>query len=149
MEGFKTKSLFGKLFFGSVILVFGLYMVWHISRPDTENLLQRESQLHINAIDLIALLEDNQIDSTILYSNNIVEITGTIKEINNRNNRTTIILNGGKKEHPSIICDMLLNQEEQIKNFSINDTIVLRGMYKGFLKDAIFLNCIVTHETAQ
>ncbi|MEX0314875.1 MAG: hypothetical protein AB3N18_11900 [Allomuricauda sp.] len=124
----------------------GLCLVWFTLPLNSENVHNREPELFINAHNLISKLEGNASESVGLISEKIVEITGKIKEVNERNNRITIILGTGEKEHPSIICDMAEDQRDYVKSLSANDTIVVKGIYKGFLKDAIFLNCIVIHE---
>ena len=75
----------------------------------------------------------------------LVEIEGRIKEINTLNSRHTILLKGKHEEPPYIICDMQTGQEKELKWLKENDTIKIKGIFKGYLKDAVFLNCIVTH----
>ena len=83
--------------------------------------------------------------TNILKPEQLVEIEGRIKEINTRNNRHTILLTGAPVASPNIICDMQPGQEKQLKLLKENDTIKVKGIFKGFLKDAVFLNCIVIY----
>ncbi len=80
-----------------------------------------------------------------LQPEQLVEIEGRIKEINTRNSRHTILLKGKKDAPPYIICDMQTGQEKEIKLLKENDTIKVKGVFKGFLKDAVFLNCMITY----
>ncbi|WP_136468803.1 OB-fold protein [Flagellimonas onchidii] len=146
MRGTKKIGVFGKVILTSILLVMGLCLIWFTLPLNSENVYNKDPELYINAHNLITKLELNASESIGLVSEKVVEITGAIKEVNNRNNRITIILGTGDREHPSIICDMADDQRDYIKHLSANDTIVVKGIYKGFLKDAIFLNCIVIHE---
>lgn len=75
----------------------------------------------------------------------LVEIEGRIKGINTRNSRHTILLKGKEDKSPYIICDIQKGQEKELKLLTENDTIKVKGVFKGFLKDAVFLNCMITH----
>ncbi|WP_420604068.1 OB-fold protein [Flagellimonas sp.] len=146
MRRIKKIGLLGKILFSAVLLIVGLSLIWFILPRHSENILNKEPELFINAQNLIAKLERGTSENFDLVPEKVVEITGEIKDINELNNRLTIILGRSDKEHPSIICDMAKNQKDYIKGLSVNDTIVIKGIYKGFLKDAIFLNCIVVYE---
>lgn len=128
-----------------ILLILGLYFVWSIWTTNTLDITKKEPELYISAKDLVDLLEKED-KTNILLSEKVVEITGAIKEINKRNNRLTVILHVEGKEHPSIICDMMDGQEEFIQKFAPKDTLIIKGVFKGTLKDAIFLNCVVSHE---
>ena len=129
----------------AMLMILGMLLFWSIPSRDLTDVTQKEPELYINAKDLVELLEQKG-SSNLLSSEKVVEITGVVKEINKRNNRLTVILHVEGKEHPSIICDMMKGQEERIEKFEPKDTLVVKGIFKGVLKDAIFLNCIVSHE---
>lgn len=84
--------------------------------------------------------------TSILKPEQLVEIEGRIKEINTRNGRNTILLKGEKDASPYIICDMHSGQEKELKLLKENDTITINGIFKGFLNDAVFLNCMIIHQ---
>ncbi len=121
---------------GSLLLLGGLY------GSEDVNMLEAEPEFHLNAETLISHFKRE--NDTYLEPEKIVEIEGTIKEINSINNRMTILLEGGADESACVICDMQTDQTQGIKNFRPKDTIRLKGVFKGFLKDAIFLNCIIS-----
>ena len=84
-------------------------------------------------------------DKNFIEVEQVVEVNGIIKEINYLNNRITILLGTGNKESAHVICDMRSDQKEEVSRLNPNDTIKLKGVFKGFLADAIFLNCVITH----
>ncbi len=127
-----------------LVVLVGMLFWWYIDRPDRHN--------YINGRPLIAITMDNISDYfepntkiNTLEPEQLVEIEGRIKEINTLNGRHTILLRGGQDESPYIICDMQTGQEKELKLLKENDTIKVKGVFKGFLKDAVFLHCMITH----
>ncbi|WP_161991980.1 OB-fold protein [Flagellimonas algicola] len=127
------------------LLILGICIVWFIASAKSMDMANAEPELYMSANDLVDLLEKKD-GAGLLSAEKVIEITGAIKEINKKNNRLTVILHVQGKEHPSIICDMMEGQENLIKEFEPTDTLVIKGVFKGILKDAIFLNCVVSHE---
>ncbi|WP_373519224.1 hypothetical protein [Pricia sp.] len=128
-----------------LIVLVGTLFLWYIDRPDRHN--------YINDRPLIAITIDNISDYfkpntkiNTLEPEQLVEIEGRIKEINTLNGRHTILLKGTLDQSPYIICDMQKGQEKELELLIENDTIRVKGVFKGFLKDAVFLHCIVTHQ---
>lgn len=132
-------------FIGLLILTAFLgsfFLLWRMYDSEDVNILEAEPELHLNAETLISHFEKE--NDYYLEPEKIVEIEGTIKEINSINNRITILLEGGANESACVICDMQTDQTIGIENLRPKDTIRLKGVFKGFLKDAIFLNCIIS-----
>lgn len=127
-----------------LVVLVGMLFWWYIDRPDRNN--------YINDRPLIAITMDNISDYfkpdtkiNALEPEQLVEIEGRIKEINTLNSRYTVLLKGQQDESPYIICDMQTGQEKELKLLKENDTIKVKGIFKGFLKDAVFLHCMITH----
>ncbi|MEO1013152.1 MAG: hypothetical protein AAFX53_17795 [Bacteroidota bacterium] len=74
-----------------------------------------------------------------------VEVEGTVKKINTKNDRYTLFLQGSE-ENTYVMCDMLPNQMKTLRELQRGQTVRLKGICKGFLMDAIFLNCIVLED---
>jgi hypothetical protein len=117
---------------------------WYITRPDQSVSVNDLPLIEISVDDISDYFKPNTASST-LESEQLVEIEGRIKEINTLNSRYTILLKGSHDESPYIICDMQAGQEKELNLLQENDTIKVKGIFKGFLKDAIFLNCMITH----
>lgn|GEM_PF-1576964 len=125
-----------------LILIGGLFWFWNLHKPDDINILESEPEFYLDAETLISHYKQGK--AHLLEAEKIVEIEGTIKEINSLNNRITVLLEGGADESACVICDMKSDQTQLVQNFGPKDTIRLKGIFKGFLKDAIFLNCIIS-----
>lgn len=129
----------GALFVGLAGILFWRY----INRSDSYSYGKEQPLTVVTADNIGDYFKPNTAINT-LEPEQFVEIEGRIKEVNTRNNRHTIVLKGTKDESPYIICDMSIGQEKELKLFKENDTVKIKGIFKGFLKDAVFLNCTIT-----
>ncbi len=109
---------------------------------DVTNISEEVPVHKLDAKTVIDLIKNEE--KNIIEPEQIVEIEGVVREINYLNNRITILLSSGTSENAFVICDMQNNQSEEISNINPTDTIKLKGIFKGFLEDAIFLNCIIS-----
>ncbi|WP_394350956.1 OB-fold protein [Poritiphilus flavus] len=123
-------------------MVISLFLLWGIYYPKPIDIMEAKPEVYLNAETLISHFKNK--DENFLEAEKIVSIEGTIKEINSLNNRMTILLEGGVDESACVICDMQTDQTKGLKKFKPKDTIRLKGVFKGFLKDAIFLNCVIS-----
>ncbi len=127
----------------TVVLV-GVLLGWYINRPDWFTYGNERPLIEITVDNISDYFKPNT-GITTLKPEQLVEIEGRIKKINTLNSRHTILLKGALDQSPYIICDMQRGQEKKLEWLKENDTIRVKGVFKGFLKDAVFLNCIVTH----
>lgn len=121
-----------------------LYNMYN-KKTDYVSLLENESVYKLDVKTIINLVNDG--DNNFLKADDLVEIEGEIKEINYKNNRTTIFLGAKGEELTYIICDMQKNQKQEVTKLKVNDNVKLKGIFKGYLADAIFLNCIISQDS--
>lgn len=126
------------------LVLVGVLSWWYINRPDRFTYANNRPLIEITVDNMGDYFKPNTATTT-LKPEQLVEIEGRIKEINTLNNRHTILIKGTLDASPYIICDMQTGQEKELELLKENDTIKVKGIFKGFLKDAVFLNCIVTH----
>lgn len=117
---------------------------WYGDRPDNYGYDNDRPFLSIT-IDSIGDYFKPNTEISNLEPERWVEIEGRIKEINTLNHRNTILLKGKEDASPYAICDMQIGQEKELGLLKENDTIKIKGIFKGYLKDAVFLNCKITH----
>lgn len=117
-------------------------MISYLNSPDVVDLARVEPTYRLEAQTIIDLGKNQ--DNNYLKIENVVEINGVVKEVNNLNNRITVLLGTNKDELSCIICDMQSDQKDKITKLKPNDTIKIKGIFKGFLQDAIFLNCVIS-----
>ncbi len=128
-----------------IVVSIGIYAYVSFTSLHTINVSEISSFDEVQSNSLIEnfLMDEEKADET--YVNKVIEITGIVKEVSFLNNRNTLILQGDN-ESPGIICDMNPDQLTAITKIRKGDRVRVKGICKGFLKDVIVLNCILTDQ---
>ena len=125
---------------GCAALLFIYAIFRYIEAPEDTHHVKTQASLSSN--ELISLMS-NKADSTFYqYVDKAIEIESVIKEINNKEGVYNLLLHGDDKD-TLVICEMQKNQNVHIQKLNIGDPVVIKGVFKGFLKDAVLLNCII------
>lgn len=128
-----------------IVLSIGIYAYVNFTSLHTINVSEISSFDEVQSKSLIEtfLIDEEKADKT--YVNKVIEITGIVKEVSFLNNRNTLILQGDN-DGPGIICDMNPGQLTAITKIRKGERVRVKGICKGFLKDVIILNCILTDQ---
>ncbi len=135
----KKKHIFIPI--GLLLIVIGFFCLYTISRK-TPSIKNSDVEATIQSGTLITSFLDNEKQANTKYLNKVIEVQGTIKDINFLNDRHTIVLSNGYKDH-YILCDLSIDQLELSKNLKKGQKIRVKGVCKGYLKDVILLQCIL------
>lgn len=136
----RRGGIFKIILLGCSALLFIYAIFRYIEVPEDTNNVKTQASLSSN--ELISLMS-NKVDSTFYqYIDKAIEIKSVIKEINKKEGVYTLLLSGDDKD-TLIICEMQKNQNLHIQKLNIGDPVVIKGVFKGFLKDAVLLNCII------
>lgn len=111
------------------------------SNSEKKDIKGVRTQASLTTQELFLQLQEGKNSNVAVYIEKVIEVKGTIKDITLRNGVYSIILNGSGDRH--IICEMQINQNPKVLKFKSGEKIVVKGILKGFLLDAILLNCIV------
>lgn len=101
-------------------------------------------EIKISSADLLASFMEDESKANSDFVERIIEVKGIVKEVTFLNNRYTVLLQG-QGEYACLICDMDEDEIDQMNKVAIGDTITLKGVCKGFLMDAILLNCVLVN----
>lgn len=123
------------------VLVFSA-LYFYVAKENTIDITAAHTEIQISSEKLISSFLDNENIANSEYIEKTIEIEGVIKDITFLNNRYTVLLQG-ETDFSCVICDMQPNQYNNIKKLELGQDIVLKGICKGFLMDAIFLDCII------
>ena len=94
----------------SLLILLFVLLRWGGHKTSLKANTPADHNLSIEGLQSILLVKGDSLQSKI-DTEQIVEITGYIKEINQLNQRTTIILQGKYGETPYAICDMQDSQK--------------------------------------
>lgn len=118
-----------------VLLVLSL-VVFLFSRTNQTNAIENQ---RISAPQLVHSFVTNEVEASTIYKNKLIEIEGSVKNVNFLNGRITVFLNG--ESTSSVLCDMTKSQLKVAKKLKEDQKVKLKGLCKGFLNDVIMLNC--------
>lgn len=121
--------------------IFLLVFIFILNRkPSDTRLIDTHASLTTN--EMISLLDDENNKNLDSYINKAIEIKGFLKEKNYKSGTYTLLL-AGNKNTKFILCEMQDDQVNQIQKLELEKQVVIKGIYKGSLLDAILLNCIL------
>ncbi len=128
-------------------VIFACMMLYNFyNRPMQINVSEIENINQIPIDDVITMFKDDEEKANATFVEKVIEVEGVIKEISFLNNRHTIILNSKSFTQSFVICDISPLGNDKVHKFTIGDTVVLRGVCKGYLLDVIMLNCMPINE---
>jgi hypothetical protein len=102
----------------------------------------KKPDIQISSEELISSFNKNESKANTLFVGKVIETKGVIKKITYQNDEFTILLKG-ENEFSYVICVMQSDQYVKVNQMILGQSIVLKGMCKGFLNDVIFFNCII------
>ena len=136
------KSLISKILFAAILVaVFSFALYYYINREQAKTqTINTEAQLSPN--EFISLFDSVNGEQAKDYVDKAIEIKGVLKKVTNRDNRYTLFISSSEQGR-FIQCEMQKDQLEKIKSIQPEETITVKGIFKGVLLDAILLNCIL------
>lgn len=142
----KTALITIAITVGIIILLFLIYDNSNsILRADFEDVTKVESSIRISSVELVRSFQRNERKANSRFVEQTLEVTGYVSEISKLNNGLSILLNGnGTSEH--VLCEMRPDQWPKLESLKKGDEVIVKGVCKGYLKDAILLHCILLKE---
>ncbi|WP_299252661.1 hypothetical protein [uncultured Aquimarina sp.] len=138
----KNKITFSLI---TLLLLGGLYIYFEFCNYTDIDIDKVSTEIKTSSKNLTASFIRNEKNANSIYKDKIIEVEGVVKEVTFLNKRNTVILYGNNK-NSGVLCDMQSNQIMEIKKLVKGQNIVLKGVCKGFLKDAILLNCMLINQ---
>jgi len=123
----------------SVCILFATMLVLHKQTKDTQFI---KTEIRLSSNELIQELNNSQNKHLDVYIDKAIEIKGKLKDVVYKNNKYSIFLTGNNLDS-LVLCEMQKNQTDIVENLEIGSDIVIKGIFKGVLMDAILLNCII------
>lgn len=134
----KKKTLKIVALSGLLILVLALitgYRMYHQPQRSVAN----ETAVAMNAGQLAAEYEQDEVVANKKYLGNAVQVSGTVSEVAvNQQNKPVIVLAGTAMS--GVQCS-LLNEAAGIKK---GDAVIIKGFCSGYLTDVVMDRCILS-----
>lgn len=139
------KKSFVLLIFSIMILILGVYLYKVFYANSAIDMQSTPAEIQISSEKLISSFMTDEDLANSKYVQKTLEVKGIVREITFKNDRYTVFLQGGNEF--CIICDMQADQIENIRGIEPGQEVFLKGVCKGFLMDAILLNCILLNKS--
>lgn len=141
MKNKKAGSILAIIAITTLVSIWALY---YIDKSPEKITPDTRVEVKISSADLLASFIEDESKANSDFVERVIEVKGVVKEVTFLNNRYTVLLQG-QGEYACLICDMDEDEVDQINEVTIGDTITLKGVCKGFLMDAILLNCVLVN----
>jgi len=130
-----------------LVLVFALISIMSaVSYYNKEvDVRKVKTEMSINTDEFLKDFNNTNDDSFKQYIEKAIEIKGTIHKVTFKKDIYTLLLQGNELD-TFVICEMQHDQNEVLSQLQEGDEVKVKGILKGFLKDAILLNCIILNK---
>ncbi len=125
------------------IITIGSFVIFNQPVKDTARVTTKGSFTSTEFLEKLATENGEKLAP---YIEQAIEVEGIINEINIRNGKKSIFITDNRIKG-TILCELQKKQNTDISALKVGEKIKIKGIYKGYLLDAILLNCIVL-ETA-
>lgn len=121
---------------GTSIVLYKIYNKPHIDIAVTEPDLSLDAEFITNEF----ISDENKANEE--YLDQIIEIKGIIKRISYERGKTIISL--GKEEmFGNVNCHMLPEENLELQNLKVGQTVTLKGICTGYLLNVILVRCVL------
>lgn len=128
--------------FGAILLVLAVVYVIFFFFAGVKDTAKVKTHASFTSLEMLDDISQKQGEALKPYIEKAIEVEGFVKQVSSSNNRTSVFLSSDKAQG-SILCE--LQQKQPLKNLQLKEgqRLKIKGIYKGYLLDAILLNCIV------
>jgi hypothetical protein len=130
-----------RTFFLSLLFLFtitGIVAIYLFNKK-TSSLHKIAADYQINAQDLYEEFELDENSADEKYKGKILSVAGKIIKVDTLGGYTTLSLEAPHALAYGVNCSFA----SKLENYSVGDSLVIKGQYIGFLTDVILNNCIV------
>ena len=142
----KTKIILLLVVALFVVGLISTFLLWNKPHVNVEN----ADGIKVSAVELYNIYQNDSTKANATYTNNIVEVSGQVTQINHNQQNQTVILLKTNIQDASVNCTM----EEKPGNISVGSTVALKGICNGYVSgdadlgipgDVILVRCYVSN----
>jgi len=129
-----------KIFYAILIIVLGIgvYIFYRVSKP-RQGLVNVSPAVTITANELYRQYQANEPAADSLFLDKVIEVTGTIADIEATDSTLSLELKGG--ESGGVNCSIAGGT--RTNSFKSGDAVTLKGRCSGFLMDVTLTDCVI------
>ncbi len=125
-----------------VFAILSGYLVWKRTfRPSDTNVASKKTEAVVSANTLIKAYASNEDSTNMLYLNKIVEVTGKVDTILEKDGQISVYLKE-KSDTEGVMC--AFNKTEiDTSSVKVGQIVSVKGICTGYLMDVILTKCSV------
>lgn len=117
-----------------VVIITGALYIWREFNRTIEQLDNIPADYSVNAISLINEYASNEPEADKKYRNKILEVTGTVRKVENVDS-TSIVILGDSAGMSAVRCMMDNSQRQKAGSLQPGRIVTIKGAITGFKKD--------------
>jgi hypothetical protein len=121
-----------------ILLCIAVWAVYEYKKPHT-GAGNKTTDVQIDAVALYNDFAKNEASANTKYLDKIIEVTGTVDDIQNSNGALVVMLNANQMVG-EISCKMFNSADSSFKN---GEKIIVKGKCAGFLSDVNLVDCVL------
>jgi len=106
------------------------------------NVVNTEAKYKLDAQQLINSFITDEDEASKKYVNTIIQVSGEALEFNHG----TISIKD-KNSESTVLCNLLLKEDEKFKKIKQGDKIKVKGICTGYLLDVVLVECVLITES--
>jgi hypothetical protein len=130
------KILLSLSFLTLTVMIYAAYLYF---KP-VQSLKRLDSTFSVSAVELVNDYESNEIDANEKYLNKIIEVKGSIDDIEINEMGINIKLDA-QNDISSVVFEM--EKKSVISELHIGDIVVIKGICTGYLMDVVLVQGII------
>jgi hypothetical protein len=128
---------------GIIILLAGVFVFFKIYNKPHIDVSAAKPNISTEAGILLGEFLTNETEANSKYLEQIIQVVGTIAEIDTDKNGNAIIVLRKNDDIESVICHILPEENKKASNLKIGQKINIKGICTGYLMDVILVKCVI------
>ena len=132
------KSIKYFILLGIIGIAFGFYMY---NKPH-KNIKNSKADFKMEANQLFADFEENEMEANTKYLDKIIQITGTVREAKSDTEGNSSIMLETENELSGVNCELDNLTKHKRINFNAGEKVTFKGICTGMLMDVVMVRCV-------
>jgi len=133
------------LYIGAIIMaIAGIFLYFYVFYSPKPDIYSEKVDQKLTAKELFNKFENNENQANTVFLDKVVEVTGTLSEIQKTQDNEIILILRDENEIFGVVCTML-EKDQNLDKIKTGANLTIKGICKGYLTDVIINNCIITN----
>lgn len=140
------KALFITLVVVLIAALSALILYTRVYNKPHTNVYETPAQFRISAIELLEEFQSDESRANQRYLDQIMEVSGTIQNIETANGLSVITL-GSEENLGGVICNMDPAENKRVLELEVGQELEAKGICTGYLLDVIIVRAVILNQT--